>query len=391
MKRPSKALQLTRPLEEKLRQGHPWVFRDALVLPKGLQAGQVVDLHDRNHQFIARGTVEPDSPLTFRTWTLQKEQNVDTKLLRRRLEQAAALRRDILAPSVTGYRLCHGENDYIPGLQCDMYDRVASLRTDGQMGVAWEERFVSAVSKVAQPRAIVVRNPRVEKNAPRLVFGEVPDPLIIDEGTRRFLVHVFKGQKTGFFLDQRVNRDRIAALAKGKRVLNLFAYTGGFSIAAALGGAAHTVTVDISKPAIETAKENFRLNKLNPDKHGFEAADAFDVLADAAKNPGKFDIIIVDPPSFAPSRKLLPRALRAYEKLNEFALQALEPGGWLATASCSSHVHDKELLGFVMRAAQKTGKRLALTGMFAAGPDHPVRLGFPEGQYLHFLLGRVVQ
>jgi 23S rRNA (cytosine1962-C5)-methyltransferase len=375
-------------LEEAVRRGHPWVFKDALRLGEGLGDGEVVELLDRERRFLARGTVEPRSALAFRAWTLDPAERVDGALVRRRLEDAAALRRELLDPRVTGYRLCHGENDGIPGLQCDLYAGIASLRTDNALGLAWEARYLEALRAVAAPRAIVVRNPLREEGRPVVIEGEVPDEVIIEEPGRRFLVQVMEGQKTGFFLDQRENRDRVAALAAGRRVLNCFSYTGGFSVAAALAGAARVVTVDIARPAVEAAKRNFALNDIPLQGHGFEATDAFDLLADAATRPGEFDLIVLDPPSFAPSRKALPKALKAYERLNEFALRALPPGGWLVTASCSSHVGEKELMEVVATAAHKARRALTMTGVFGAGADHPRRPGFPEGHYLKLLILR---
>ncbi len=382
------ALTLTQRLEAHLRNGHPWVFRDALHLPQGLRDGDVADLHDAAGRFVARGTVEPDSPLTFRAWTTREDEAVNEDLLLRRLHRARSLRDDLVPPDVTGFRLCHGENDHIPGLQCDLYDGVASLRTDGRLGLAWEERFVRAVQEVANPRAVVVRNPHAE-GGPRLVAGHLDGEVVISEGDRLFTVDVLHGQKTGFFLDQRDNRDRIARLALGRRVLNCFAYTGGFSVAAALHGAEHVTTVDIAAPAVETAQRNFTLNDIPLAPHAFRAADAFDVLAEQAAHPGRYDLIILDPPSFAPNKKTLPRARKAYGKLNELALKALPPGGWLATASCSSHIREIDLLDILAEAAHAARRELTIASVSGAGADHPRRLGFPEGAYLNFILAWV--
>jgi 23S rRNA (cytosine1962-C5)-methyltransferase len=433
-----RTIRLTQGIEASLRGGHPWAFADAVALPPGLADGEVVDLVDRRGEFVARGTVEPRSPLAFRAWTLDPDERVDGALVTRRLAAARSLRRDLLRPDVTGLRICHGENDHLPGLQCDLYGDVASLRTDGAIGVAWEERFVAAVQELLSPRAIVVRNPLVKDGEARVVAGRMPaaprgghggDPdgeVVIEEHGRRFFVDVLRGQKTGFFLDQRENRDRVAQLARGRRVLNTFAYTGGFSVAAAQGGAAHVTTVDLAAPAVETARRNFALNGLDPSAHAFLAADAFDVLAelaaraegghsprsraDDATHPPRTsaaggaarpaaapvaglpaapcDLIVLDPPSFAHSRKMVPRAEKAYEKLNELALRALPPGGWLATASCSSHVREADFLGCLATAAARAGRRVTIASITGAAPDHPARLGFPEGRYLKFVLLR---
>ncbi len=383
------AVTLMRPWADAIREGRPWVFTDAVQMPSGLAAGDVADLVDTSGAFIARGMVEPESPLAFRVWTTDETVAVDERLLRRRLESAAESRAASVGSNVTGFRLCHGEGDGIPGLQCDLYGTIASLRTDGRLGVAWERRFVDAVKAVAKPTAIVVRNPHVEDSAARVVFGKVAGEVVISEGDRRFWVDVLAGQKTGFFLDQRENRDRIGKMSRGRDVLNLFGYTGGFSVAAALGGARRVVTVDIAKPAVETARRNFELNGLDPAGHGFVAADAFDVLASAAQTPGEFDLIVVDPPSFAPNQKSLDRALRAYGKLAELAFKAVRPGGFVASASCSSHVRMDAFLDLLAKAAVSACVDTTVLTVAGAGPDHPTRLGFPEGSYLKFVLTHV--
>ncbi len=387
----TRSLKLKKPLEDAIRSGHPWVFADAVAIPPDLEAGDVVDLRGRNGAFVARGTVEPDSALAFRAWTLRDSEPIDARLVQRRLAQAAALRSEVIPPTVTGYRLCNGENDGIPGLHCDLYDGVASLRTDGELGVVWEPTFIDAVQAVAEPSAVVVRNPRVDDGRPRVVRGTVPDEIVITEGDRRFAVDVIAGQKTGFFLDQRVNRDRVASVAAGRDVLNLFAYTGGFSVAVALAGARRVTTVDIAAPAVDAARRNFALNDIDPRDHAFVAADAFGVLAAVADGGREHDLIVVDPPSFAPRRKSLKRALGAYRKLNTLAIGALPPGGWLATASCSGHVRRNDFLGVVAAAARDAGRRLAIIDVAGAGPDHPTRPGFPEGNYLDFVLARVAE
>jgi 23S rRNA (cytosine1962-C5)-methyltransferase len=382
-------IRLTQGIEASIRNGHPWVFADALKLAPGLKDGEVVELQDRGGAFVARGTVEPKSPLAFRAWTIDPREAVDEALLRKRLAAAVALRRELLRPDVTGWRACHGENDQIPGLQCDLYGDVASLRTDGAMGVAWEERFVAAVAEQLAPRAIVVRNPHAQDGEARVVRGRVDGEVEITEHGRRFTVDILRGQKTGFFLDQRENRDRVASIARGRRVLNLFSYTGGFSVAAAQGGATRVTTIDLAAPAVEAARRHFVMNGLDPAAHDFLAADAFDVLAELAAAPPRHDLIVLDPPSFAHSKKMVPRAVKAYEKLNELALRALPPGGWLATASCSSHVRESDFLAIVATAASRVGRSVTIASIAGAAPDHPARPGFPEGRYLKFVLLRV--
>lgn len=379
-------IQLKKPVERHIRGGHPWVFADALKIPRGLAAGDVVDLLSMQGDFMARGTVEPDGPIGFRSWTMRQEEAVDPRLLSRRLREAHQMRRSVLGEDVTGWRLCHGEGDGVPGLHCDLYGSVASLRSDGALGAAWESRFIEAVDACVRPDTIVVRNRTIEDGKSRLIKGKSADDVIIQERNRRFHVDVMSGQKTGFFLDQRDNRDLVGRLSADRTVLNLFCYTGGFSVAAALMGARRVVSVDIARPAVEEAQRNFVLNDIPTDQHGFEVADAFDVLGDLVKRPPVYDLIVLDPPSFAANQKSLGRAKKAYEALNAMALRALAADGWLATASCSSHIHTQDFLEILSRAAQQSDRTIRVVEVRGAAPDHPRRLGFPEGQYLDFVL-----
>ncbi|TVQ95303.1 MAG: class I SAM-dependent rRNA methyltransferase [Deltaproteobacteria bacterium] len=383
-------MHLTRDIGASLRAGHPWVFSDVVRMPRGMQAGDVATLHAPDGRFLARGLVDPESDLAFRVFTLRRDEGVDGDLLTRRLEAALDLRTSIVSPDISGLRLVHGENDHLPGFQVDRYGSVLSIRSDGRMGLAWEDRVIDRLcALLPSSSAVVARNPHATEGRARLVRGALDGPVTIVEEGRRFLVDVMTGQKTGFFLDQRDNRSRVARLAPDRRVLNLFAYTGGFSVAAALAGARQVHTVDISPAAVELARENFRLNGVNPADHAFTTADAFDVLEEAASRPGEWDVIVVDPPSFASSRRTRTRALGAYRRLNRLAMQALAPGGWLATATCSSHVSESDFLTVLGEAAGEAGRQMTLAGVHGAGADHPVRLGFPEGRYLTFVLGRL--
>ncbi|MCA9674319.1 MAG: class I SAM-dependent rRNA methyltransferase, partial [Myxococcales bacterium] len=218
-------------------------------------------------------------------------------------------------------------------------------------------------------------------------LGAVPDGVIeIHEGAARFEVDVRAGQKTGFFLDQRPNRALVAAHAAGATVLNLFAYTGGFSVHAALGGAQRVTSVDLSAPAVAAIGRNLARSGVDPAGHEQVAIDAFAFLEQAAAQGRRWDVVIVDPPSFAPSEQARAKALRAYARLNELALAVVEPQGLLASASCSSHVSEADLLAVLAQASARSGRPLRLRFIGGAGSDHPVLPGFPEGRYLSFLL-----
>ncbi len=221
-------------------------------------------------------------------------------------------------------------------------------------------------------------------------LGDVPAaPIVMREHGALFEVDVRVGQKTGFFLDQRQNRALIGAHAAGATVVNLCCYTGGFSVHAALGGAQRVTSVDVAAPALAAVAGNLARSGVDPSAHEAVCADAFAFLEDAAARGRTWDIVIVDPPSFAPSEKARGQALRAYQRLNALALAVVAPGGSLASASCSSHVSEADLLGVVAAAGAQAGRRVRLRHILGAASDHPVLPAFPEGRYLSFLLGDV--
>jgi 23S rRNA (cytosine1962-C5)-methyltransferase len=268
-------------------------------------------------------------------------------------------------------RLVHGENDYLPGLVIDRYAASAVVAHDGRGAEAIWRRFRHAIA-AALPSELGLCE---RADAPA---GEVA----IREMGASFLVDLRRGQKTGFFLDQRDNRLRVRALAKGARVLNLFCYTGGFSVHAALGGATHVVSVDQAAPAIAAARRNVAANALPPAQHELIAEDAFAFLDRELAAGRRWDIVICDPPSFAPSERARPKALAAYRRLNGLAMRAVDAAGLLVTASCSSHVTTRDLAEVVAQAANDTGRTARVIGEHGAAGDHPTRPGFREGHYL---------
>lgn len=381
---------MTQAIEASLRRGHPWVFHDAVRLHPGTSDGDVVLVRTSEGKPVGTAIAEPSSGLQLRMWSLSHDGTLDTAALATRLEEAAAWRRATLPPDVTGYRLCHGENDGVPGLHADVYGDVLALRTDGRMGLRWRDRFIHALKPLGPWRAIVHRNPLHNEGKAQLLEGSLDGLVEMQEGARRYWVDVLHGQKTGFFCDQRENRDLLQSCSAGADVLNLFAYTGGFSVAAALGGARRVTTVDLAAPAIALASQNMTLNQVDPGAHVFAAEDAFGFLDRAEHHQQQWDIVVVDPPSFTNEKEHVDRALRAYERLNAAALRRVLPGGLLATASCSSRITEDAFLGMLARAASRQGLRLAVTAIRGAGADHPVSPSFPEGRYLKFVLARVL-
>jgi 23S rRNA (cytosine1962-C5)-methyltransferase len=391
-------LALAKGLARHIRAGHPWVFRRAIERPPKLPAGSVVDLTE-NGKFVARAYYDPHSHISARVLTLDPKERIDGAFFRRRLGDALALRRSFLDLRDTdSFRLVHGEADGLPGVVVDLYADFAVLKLYSAGLTAFRPLIVEALSAtVGHLRGIVGRDEMngEQANAQSApagkLWGEVPpERLLIRERGVVFWVDVCRGQKTGFFLDQRDNRALIRQLAKDKEVLNCFAYSGGFSVNAALGGAAAVCSIDSDAEAIALAEENVRANGLDPKHHRFLVDDVFDLLAAFKQEGRSFDLVILDPPAFAKSQRAVERAIAGYASLNRQALAVLRPGGLLATASCSARVTPEAFTGAIREAAFNSGIELMLLEERYQPPDHPIRLHFPEGRYLKFLVLRRV-
>jgi 23S rRNA (cytosine1962-C5)-methyltransferase len=378
--------------EAPVRAGHPWIFSGAIA--SGLddaEPGEAVRVVAASGQFVAAGYVNPRTSIAVRVLTLDDEP-VSQALITRRLREAAALRAATLPPDLTAYRLVNGEGDRLPGIVVDRYGDflVCQVLTAGAATLLpW---LVEGLGTVASPRGILQRSEggvRAEEGlagARGVLFGEEPPvPLEIVENGVRLLVDLVHGQKTGFFLDQRDNRARIRGLARDRHVLNLFAYTGGFSIAAALGGAARVVSVDSSRPALELAEAAWVLNGLPADASECVEGDVFEWLR-AGREP--FDVVVLDPPPFVRRRRDLRPGVRGYRDVNLQAFRRLAPGGWMLTCSCSQHLDRAAFREIVTGAAAAAGRSVQLVGEYDHPADHPTLLAHPEGAYLKAFLLR---
>jgi 23S rRNA (cytosine1962-C5)-methyltransferase len=393
-------LRLQKDLARHLRAGHPWVFRKAIEkAPKGLAAGAVVDVTE-DGRFVARGYYDPHSAITVRILTREPAEEVDAAFWRRRVARALALRRELVA-GTSGYRMVHGESDGLPGVVADRYDRFAVVKLYSAGLGPHRAAIVEALRAEAEDLAGVYGRDEIPRDddeeeggapAGRVLWGaEPPERITIDEHGMKVLVDVRRGQKTGHFLDQRENRRLVRALASGRpEALNLFSYTGGFSVAAALGGARHVVSVDVDRDAIALARDNFRANGLDAADHAFATEDAFELLARYKREGRRFDLVVCDPPAFAKSQRAVDAAIAGYASLNRAALAVLAPGGLLVTASCSARVSAEQFADAVKEAAFKARVDLQLVQETRQPPDHPVSLQFREGRYLKCLVLRRV-
>jgi 23S rRNA (cytosine1962-C5)-methyltransferase len=379
--------RLTKPLRARIRAGHPWIYDRALAAPGALVAGELPSVVDENGP-IATVFADPTSPIRARVLDVP-DARIDAAWVRGRVEAATARRdRDPLLASCSGRRLVHGEADGCPGLVVDHYDSTAVIVFDGAAATAFwrphlHEILAGLTSGGAKIEHAWLRGERGQRTAGEAVRGDPPAEIVISEDDARFAVDVRAGQKTGFFLDQRDNRRVVRTHAAGQTVLNVFCYTGGFSLHAALGGATRVTSVDIAGPAIAGLTNNVALSGLAADAHEGVTADAFDFFARSIQRKRTWDLVIVDPPSFAPSEKAKPAALSAYKKLAVRALEVVSPGGRFALASCSSHVTEADLLELVAGVHDVSPLRLRFAG--GAASDHPVLPAFPEGRYLKFL------
>ncbi len=403
---PHLTLHLAPAAARAVRKGHPWVFDQAITKQnREGPAGALAVLYDQKRRFVGLGLYDPESPLRVRVLHRGEPTPIDRDWFRARLAESVERRTALAAdPRTTAYRLVHGENDGLPGLVVDRYESTLVVKLDT---AAWFPHLALVVELLvglsADPTAterVVLRLSRRLVDSPSrpaeldegaILHGSALDgPVVFLENGIRFAADPVVGQKTGFFLDQRDNRARVEGLSRGRDVLNVFAYTGGFSLYAARGGARRVVSLDLSGPALREAEANFVLNRDEPRiggvPHSTLRADAFAGLRDLADSGNRFGVLILDPPSFARKEADVGQALVAYERLVKLGLGVLERGGILVAASCSARVTAEVFFETVGRTAARTGRRLDEIARTGHAIDHPV--GFPEGAYLKCLFAR---
>jgi 23S rRNA (cytosine1962-C5)-methyltransferase len=341
-------IHLTETAAAAVRRGHPWVYRDGIAKPPprsggrggtqalaALESGDVVELAMDDAAFAGRGLWDADSPIAVRIFQHTDTAQLTEHAIAARIEHAFALRQTLFRDrnDTTAYRLCNGEGDRIPALVIDRYEHVAVVRLDGNILTRWLDRLLPHLAGALAAhgiRSITLRSQHggADSKLSHLYGPPAPDRLFVRESGIAMEVDLLRGQKTGAFLDQRDNRARVRALAAGRqRVLNLFSYAGGFSVAAALGGAGHVTSVDTALPAHASAQRTFRENGVDPAAHDFVTADVFDFLGKAGARGDRYDLVISDPPTFAPNERVKPRALSAYRRLHGAIARVLDHGG----------------------------------------------------------------
>ena len=377
-------LFLKRGREGALKNRHPWIFEGAIARESGPDDAAIADLYDPTGKLLASGLYSAASQIRLRALTFGEE--VTFEEIRRRLDVAIDRRATLLTSGTSAVRLVHSEGDDLSGLVVDHYGDVLVVEITSAGLELLRDAISDELMQRTGARGIFYKNEVPARRLEGLTLrndrrGDVPDPVEIVENGRRFLVSLAEGQKTGFFLDQRENRQIVGQISAGLSVLNVFSYSGGFGVYAATGGAAAVEEVDISEPAVEMARRNHELNPSGADLR-FTAGDAFDYLRQIGREGRTFDVVICDPPAFAKTRHEVERAARGYKDINMQALRLVRPGGSLLTFSCSGHMSLDLFQKVVFSAALDLRRRVSLLRRLGAGADHPVSLFCPESEYL---------
>ncbi len=382
-------------LKDRLAQGHPWIYRDRLSTDVRFATGEWVRV--RCGGWSGFGLWDNKGPIALRIFS--QRQLPDPRWLKDRVQAAWELRSPLRNQQCTAYRWLFGEGDGLPGITVDLYGEFAVVQTYMEGATALLDWLVAALQTVAPLQGILWRTQHQEAaedtslpsdSKTQLLWGTAPTAdLTVKEHGLLFQVNLQTGQKTGLFLDHRENRRLVGELSHGKTVLNCFSYTGAFSLYALRGGASHVTNVDMGKNLAAVADTNVRLNQFDYDRHTFITADCFELLQRYGQEQRTFDIVILDPPSFAKSKQNRFAAIRAYTKLNALALKCVAPHGLLVSASCTSQVSPDAFKEMLASAGVASDRRLQILHDAGQPLDHPVPAAFPEGRYLKCVVSRI--
>jgi 23S rRNA (cytosine1962-C5)-methyltransferase len=395
-----KRMNLKKGREKAVLRRHPWIFSGAVRDVEGEpESGETVDIIDHHGGFLARGAYSPDSQIRARIWTWEESEAIDEEFFRQRIQGAIALRkRWVESPDTSAYRLIHAESDNLPGLVVDKYNQTLIIQILSAGMERWRDQIIEilAESLDQEPECIFERSDVAVRALEGLrerigvCHGALPDqPMVISENGLKFKANLITGQKTGFYLDQRDNRQFCREISGGKSVLNCFAFTGGFTVTSLAGGAESVLSIDSSTEAIEMAKENVALNQQPQERCRWIIGDVFEELRTLRDKAESFDMVILDPPKFAPTASQAKQAARGYKDINLYAFKLLNPGGILMTFSCSGGIDEAFFQKIVADAALDAGVDARILFRLSQAPDHPTHLAFPEGRYLKGLVIQV--
>lgn len=383
-----------RSAEQRMAAGHLWIYGTETVDIKGMpSAGDVVDVSTSQGQFVGRGLFNPYSKIRVRLLTFVDEP-IDEEFWSGRLRHADDLRQRVVSQT-DAYRVIHGESDFLPGLIVDRYADLLVMQTLSFGLESRKELLADLLFQFYKPEAIYLRNDSKSRMLEGLppsqgfIRGQCSTKVGIREGAARFEVDVERGQKTGWFCDQRENRQAVASIAKGLEVLEVFSHTGAFGIQAALQGARAVLGIDVSAEALNMAVRHAALNGVQAICR-YQEADAFDELRALSRAGRQFDMVILDPPAFARSKHAVPHALAGYKDINMQALRLIRPRGFLVTCSCSHHVGEQLFVRMIGAAARDAKRRLKLIENRSQAKDHPILESMPETRYLKCCLFQVL-
>jgi 23S rRNA (cytosine1962-C5)-methyltransferase len=389
-------LRLKKNEDKRLKQGHLWVYSnevDTKVSPlKSFEAGQEVILEDSNGKVLGLAYVNPNTLICARVLSRDSSLSLNLKFLKKRFQAAQALRE--LSYDAPYYRLIHAESDGLPGLVVDRFGDVFSVQISTAGMEACKDLVIQILENLYHPQAIVFKNDLIGREIEGLdryeevVYGDLPEQVEIVENQTKFVVPVLTGQKTGWFYDHRDARAQLAKMVKGKRVLDLFSYLGGWGVAAACAGAESVTCVDASESALDGVELNAELNGV-ADKVITIQGNVFDVLKVLKQEMEKFDVVIVDPPAFIKRKKDFKQGFEAYKRINSQAMRILERDGVLVSASCSHHLGRDDLLKAVQQAGRHLDRQVQLFAQGHQGADHPVHPAIPETEYIKTLFFKV--
>ncbi len=373
---------------------HHWVFSGAIMKKDPeVVSGGVVDVYSSDHKYLGTGYFNELTSIAVRMLTFEPTQ-IDGNFLWNKIYLSWQMRQKLFADGSTNcYRILFSEGDFLPGLIIDRYDNCLVIQIQ-TLGIdRFREQILEILEVMMKPAAIyeksegAARQEEGLESVSKLHFGTLPERgVVVDENGIRYLVDIPGGQKTGFFLDQRDNRLLIRQISRGRLMLNCFGYTGGFAVNAASGGATRTVSVESSAAALELTRENFRLNQLDPDTHGFSQQDVFQFLRE---DDTRYDLIVLDPPAFAKRQSSLSAAYRGYKDINLNAMKRLKSGGYLLSCSCSYYIDQSSFQKILFMAAVDAGREVQILGKLPQPPDHPINIFHPESEYLKAVLCRV--
>jgi 23S rRNA (cytosine1962-C5)-methyltransferase len=396
--------------EKSLKRRHPWLFSGAIGEVKGApNIGDTVEICDSKGGFLAYGAYSPESQIRIRVWTWDQNENIDQRFFRSRLQSAIGLRKSTLgidhlgddqnqmngankASNKRAFRMVHAESDNLPGLIVDIYNDVLVMQVLSAGIERWRETIADLLLELTHSKHIFERSDvevrKLEGFQQRIgpVRGDPPETIIIKENGLSYKVSLKSGHKTGFYLDQRINRRYFQNISRGKDVLDCFSYTGGFTLNALKGGAKSVAAVDVSKDALNIAHENLMLNQLPAERVQWLEADVFQQLRKFRDRGKQFDLVVLDPPKFAPTLSQVQKASRGYKDINLLAFKLIRPGGMLATFSCSGGINPIFFQKIVADAAVDAEVDAKIIQHLSQSCDHPIALNFPEGAYLKGLL-----